>query len=165
MIFNNYCTAHWYIRPQSDDEQTINKLWPIRITSRPPTRKRKWNQVSQFWRISTKIIPIENLSWSYFNNEPKIQEKQQVKDHQSWIFIFVACLTIPSSNYIVFLQVNIKELQYLGNVCNLLPCIKFKAVMLIITLFVCRCFDFHQHDSKQITTLNNQITTLRATND
>ena len=31
----------------------------IRITSRPPTRKRKWNQLSQFWRTSTKVIPIE----------------------------------------------------------------------------------------------------------
>ena len=27
-IINNYCTAHWHIRPKSDDEQGINKLWP-----------------------------------------------------------------------------------------------------------------------------------------
>ena len=31
----------------------------IRITSRPPSRKRKWNQLSQFWRTSIKVIPIE----------------------------------------------------------------------------------------------------------
>ena len=31
----------------------------IRIMSRPPSRKRKWNQLSQFWRTSTKVIPIE----------------------------------------------------------------------------------------------------------
>ena len=31
----------------------------IRITSRPPSRKRKWNQLSQFWGTSTKVIPIE----------------------------------------------------------------------------------------------------------
>ena len=31
----------------------------IRITSRPPLRKRKWNQLSQFRRTSTKVIPIE----------------------------------------------------------------------------------------------------------
>ena len=31
----------------------------IRITSRPPSRKRKWNQLSQFGRTSTKVIPIE----------------------------------------------------------------------------------------------------------
>ena len=30
----------------------------IRITSRPTLRKRKWNQLSQFWRTSTKVIPI-----------------------------------------------------------------------------------------------------------
>ena len=31
----------------------------IRITSRPPLRKRKWNQLSQFWRTSTKVIRTE----------------------------------------------------------------------------------------------------------
>ena len=31
----------------------------IRIRSRPPSRKRKWNQLSQFQRISTKVIPIK----------------------------------------------------------------------------------------------------------
>ena len=31
----------------------------IRITSRPPSRKRNWNQLSQFRRTSTKVIPIE----------------------------------------------------------------------------------------------------------
>ena len=31
----------------------------IRITSRPTSRKRKWNQLSQFSRPSTKVIPIE----------------------------------------------------------------------------------------------------------
>ena len=34
----------------------------IRITSRPPLRKRMWSQLSQFWRISTKVIPIEKTS-------------------------------------------------------------------------------------------------------
>ena len=31
----------------------------IRITSRPTSRKRKWNQLSQFGRTFTKVIPIE----------------------------------------------------------------------------------------------------------
>ena len=34
-------------------------LQSIRITSRPTSRKRKWNQLSQFGRTSTKVIPIE----------------------------------------------------------------------------------------------------------
>ena len=34
-------------------------MQPIRITSRPPSRERKWNQLSQFLRTSTKVIPIE----------------------------------------------------------------------------------------------------------
>ena len=31
----------------------------IRITSRPPLRKKKWNQLSQFRCTSTKVLPIE----------------------------------------------------------------------------------------------------------
>ena len=69
-----------------------NIMQSIRITSRPPT-KRKWNQLSQFWRTSTKVTPIEKTY------ELRVQEKQQVKDQQYCIFVFEADLTIPSSNY------------------------------------------------------------------
>ena len=40
----------------------------------------------------------KDLSWPHFDNEPRVQEKRQVKGKQSCIFNFVACLTIPSSN-------------------------------------------------------------------
>ena len=40
----------------------------------------------------------KDLGWPYFSDDPKVKEKQQVKDQQSCIFIFVACLTVPSSN-------------------------------------------------------------------
>ena len=59
----------------------------IRITSQPSLRKRKWDQLSQFWRTSAKIIP-------HFHNEPRVQENQQVKGQQSCIFI---CLFIVKS--------------------------------------------------------------------
>ena len=39
----------------------------------------------------------KDLSWLYFDNEPRVQERQQVKDQQSCILDFVANLTIPSS--------------------------------------------------------------------
>ena len=39
-----------------------------------------------------------DLSWPHFENEPRVQEKEQVKDQQSCIFVVVACLTIPGSN-------------------------------------------------------------------
>ena len=61
----------------------------IRITSRLTTRKRKWNQLSNIYR--------KDLSWPHFHDEPRVQEKQQVKDQQSCIFVLVACLTIQSS--------------------------------------------------------------------
>ena len=41
----------------------------------------------------------KDLSLSHFDDEPRVQEKQQVKDQQSSISVFVACLTIPSSNW------------------------------------------------------------------
>ena len=37
----------------------------IRITSRPPSRIRKWNQLSQFKSTSTKVIPIEKIEAGY----------------------------------------------------------------------------------------------------
>ena len=38
------------------------------------------------------------LSWLHFDNEPRVQERQQGKDQQSHISIFVAYLTIPSTS-------------------------------------------------------------------
>ena len=40
----------------------------------------------------------KDLSGPHFDDKPRVQEKQQVKDQQSCIFVFVASLTIPSSN-------------------------------------------------------------------
>ena len=70
-----------------------------RITSRPTSRKEYWKKVGL---VLKKIYQSNNyrkdLSWPYFEYEPRVQEKQQVKDQQSCIFVLVACLTIPSSN-------------------------------------------------------------------
>ena len=38
------------------DRKTIQS---IKIMSRPPSTMRKWNQLNQFRRASTKVIPIE----------------------------------------------------------------------------------------------------------
>ena len=40
----------------------------------------------------------KNLSWLHFDNELRVQVRQQVKGKQSCISVFVAYLTIPSSN-------------------------------------------------------------------
>ena len=42
----------------------------------------------------------KDLSWPHFNDEPRVQEKQQVKDQQSCKSLFVACPTIPSSSWV-----------------------------------------------------------------
>ena len=39
----------------------------IRITNRPPSIIRKWNQLSQFRRTSTKVIPIKKTSAGYIS--------------------------------------------------------------------------------------------------
>ena len=56
--------------------------------SKPPSRKAKWSQLSQFQSNTYR----KELSWPHFDDEPRIQEKQQVKDQQSCIFVSVACL-------------------------------------------------------------------------
>ena len=40
----------------------------------------------------------KDLSWLHFNDELMVKKRQQVKDQQSCISIFVAYLTVPSSN-------------------------------------------------------------------
>ena len=40
----------------------------------------------------------KDLSWLHFNNEPRFQGRQQGKDQQLCISIFVAYLIIPNSN-------------------------------------------------------------------
>ena len=41
----------------------------IRIISRPPSRKRKWNQLSQFGRTSTKVIPTEKTEAGHISTK------------------------------------------------------------------------------------------------
>ena len=48
--------------------------------------------------VNQSNIYRKDLSWPHFNYELRLQEKQQVKDQQPCIFVFVAYLTIPSSN-------------------------------------------------------------------
>ena len=40
----------------------------------------------------------KNLSWLHFDNEPRIQYRQQVKGQQSYISLFVVYLTISSTS-------------------------------------------------------------------
>ena len=46
----------------------------IRITSRPHSRKSQQNQLSQFRKTSTKVIPIEKTeAGDDFDDEPRVQ--------------------------------------------------------------------------------------------
>ena len=41
----------------------------------------------------------KDLSWAYFDDEPRVPERQQVKDQQSYISVSTAYLTYPSSSW------------------------------------------------------------------
>ena len=60
----------------------------IIITSRPPSRKRKWNQLSQFRRTSTKVIPIEKTESQTFT----FQNKKLLRPFFFKIFKFLSKL-------------------------------------------------------------------------
>ena len=49
-------------------------------------------------KIMQSIIITSRPSWLHFDHEPRVQEKQQGKDQESCISVFVTYLTIPSSN-------------------------------------------------------------------
>ena len=71
----------------------------IRITSRPPSRIRKWHQLSLFRWTSSKIIPIEKTYASYISKMTRgFKRGSKWKDQHYYISVFVAYVTIPSSS-------------------------------------------------------------------
>ena len=75
----------------------------ILVTSRNGDRKIKQSiRITNRWTVQMNIYQSnkyrKDLSWLHFNHEPRIHEKQQAKDQKSCIFVFVAYLTILSSN-------------------------------------------------------------------
>ena len=63
----------------------------IRITSRPPSRIRKWEPVEPVqMNIYRGKTYRKDLNWLHFGDEPRLQERQQVKDQQSCISVSVA---------------------------------------------------------------------------
>ena len=47
-------------------------MQPIKITSRPPLRKTKWNKLNIYQSNTYR----KDLSWPHFDDEPRVQEKQ-----------------------------------------------------------------------------------------
>ena len=41
----------------------------------------------------------KDLSWFYFEDEPRVQERKQLKDQQSYISVIVVQLKFPSSSW------------------------------------------------------------------
>ena len=72
----------------------------FRITIRPPSRKKEVVTVEPVLKnIYQNNTYRKDLGWPHFNDERRVQEKQQVKDQQFYISVFVACLTNLSSNW------------------------------------------------------------------
>ena len=72
----------------------------IRITmSRPSFQNKEVESVQPVQiNIYQSNIYRKDLSWLHFDDVPRVQERQEVKDQQSCISVFVAYPTIPSSN-------------------------------------------------------------------
>ena len=49
-------------------------------------------------KLVNQLIELERLNMATFDDEAMVQERQQVKDQQSHMFISVACPTILGSN-------------------------------------------------------------------
>ena len=57
------------------------------------------HRIPQSGCVRKETVDIcEERNWPHCDDAPRVQEKQQVKDQHSYIFVFVAFLTIPSSN-------------------------------------------------------------------
>ena len=69
----------------------------IRITSRPLEKKVE-PVVLVLNNIYQSNTYRKDLNQPHVDDEPRVQEEQQVKDQHSCIFVFIACLTIASSN-------------------------------------------------------------------
>ena len=83
------------VTSRSGDRKTIQ---PIRITSRPVSRIKKWKLFSQLGWTPTKVILRKDVSWLHFDDEAMVQERQQVNDQQSYLSVFITYPTISSSN-------------------------------------------------------------------
>ena len=71
----------------------------IRITSRPSLEKKEVEPIEPVqMNIYQSNTYLKDLGWLHFDNEPRVQERQQGKDQQSCILVFVAYLTILSNN-------------------------------------------------------------------
>ena len=68
----------------------------IRITSGPPTRKREWNQFSQFRSKANNLIPIGNTYSSCFSTVRQVKERERVRDQPFCLSFSVACLICSS---------------------------------------------------------------------
>ena len=70
----------------------------IKIMSKPPSKIRVEPVDPVQMNIYQSNTYRKDLNWQHFDDESRVQERQQGKNQQSCISIFVAYLTIPSSN-------------------------------------------------------------------
>ena len=62
----------------------------IRITCRPPLREREWNQLASSKDIYQSNTCRKNLTWPHFDNQPRIEEREKVKDRSlAYLFLYL----------------------------------------------------------------------------
>ena len=71
----------------------------IKITSRTTLKNKEVEPVEPVqMNIYQSNAYRKDFSWLNFVNEPRVQERQQEKDQQSYISVFVVYLTISNSS-------------------------------------------------------------------
>ena len=65
-------------------------MQPIRIMSRPPSRRKKEKEADKpvQMNIYQSNTYTKELSCLHFDDEPRVQERQQAEDQQSYVFVF-----------------------------------------------------------------------------
>ena len=86
------CLHRHLIIPRNGDRNQNNEWISQKNQCVEPVRPVQMN-------IYLSNIYRKHLSWLNFNNEPRIQERQHVKDYHFYLPVSVACSTYPSSNW------------------------------------------------------------------
>ena len=95
LIINNYRTAHWHIRPQSDDEQGINKL-RSKLSSLFTWSGIPTVQITRMFSLTGFIHWLVKFPWGFVYFFPLFQEQGNEVDvfSTAWSFSKMYCLAL-----------------------------------------------------------------------
>ena len=85
----------------------------------------------------------KDLSWLHFDDEPRVQERQQVKNQQFCISVFVAYPTIPNSSLVCFRKKEVHVLQFTHALFHISFVVLYSTQSMIILLSMVGASSIH----------------------